>query len=186
MPNEMGTHEVIQTRAQMLHGPVHIQPQQDELCPHITTSEKYGQSHGEMLCPLLQEPAHDYTQQLLLQLLAKGPLPGHHLLLGTEAELEEHLPAQHVYLPLAVTAVAQCRLDQILLCTGQQQAALDYLQARPPDWQDSIQNHRSMATVLAAGLMIGTQQRKSMGKLGFEPACHQDWMVANLLTWIDA
>lgn len=75
-----------------------------------------------------------------------------------------------------------------------------------------------MATVLAAGLMIGaclcsrrlrrnmqgvwhccarcihdpdlvlvgTQQRKSMGKLGFEPACHQDWMVANLLTWIDA
>lgn len=84
----------------------------------------------EMLCPLLQEPAHDYTQQLLLQLLAKGPLPGHHLLLGTEAELEEHLPAQHVYLPLAVTAVAQCRLDQILLCTGQQQAALDYLQVR--------------------------------------------------------
>ena len=45
MPNQMGTHEVIQTRAKSLHEPAHIQTQQDELCPH-NHNKNYGQSHG--------------------------------------------------------------------------------------------------------------------------------------------
>lgn len=140
----------------MLHGPVHIQPQQDELCPHITTSEKYGQSHG------VSEDDKSFTY--FCQELCPVSVHGH------AAQPNSATPLEHCLTLHLLQAVHPVLPHLLCLCKPQQEHQHQVFQLQQLNCMQAciMHKHHSADKVTGPGHYLTMHQQKWQAEL----LCH--------------